>query len=73
MLVQMAYSLGLHRDPDNVPDSSKDQKLNNLGRKIWYMVLVQDFSNAMSSGSMLCVNVDSFDTKIPSMFPVMRM
>lgn len=69
MLVQMAYSLGLHRDPDNVPDSSKDQKLNNLGRKIWYMVLVQDFSNAMGSGSMLCVNVDSFDTKIPFYVP----
>lgn len=65
----MAYSLGLHRDPDNVPDSSKDQKLNNLGRKIWYMVLVQDFSNAMSSGSMLCVNIDSFDTKIPFYVP----
>ena len=33
------------------------------------MVLVQDFSNAMSSGSMLCVNVDSFDTKIPFYVP----
>ncbi|RCK66486.1 Multidrug resistance regulator 1 [Candida viswanathii] len=65
MLVQMAYSLGLHREPDLYPESAKDEKINNLSRKIWYMIVIQDLNNAMSNGTMLCVSPNSFDVKIP--------
>lgn len=65
MLVQMAYSLGLHREPDLYPEAFKDEKINNLCRKIWYMVVIQDLNGAMSNGTMLCVSPNSFDTKIP--------
>ena len=34
LLVQMAYSLGLNREPDKF-DVCNDEKVNHLGRKMW--------------------------------------
>ncbi|KAL6450414.1 MRR1 Multidrug resistance regulator 1 [Candida maltosa Xu316] len=65
VLVQMAYSLGLHREPDLFPESAKDDKINNLGRKIWYMIVILDLNDTMANGTMLGVRYESFDTKIP--------
>ncbi|EGW29865.1 uncharacterized protein SPAPADRAFT_63486 [Spathaspora passalidarum NRRL Y-27907] len=65
ILVQMGFTLGLHREPDNFPDTCNDEKVNNLGRKIWTFLLISDLNLAMANGTMLNVNMDSFDTKAP--------
>ncbi|KAI5949317.1 hypothetical protein KGF54_005552 [Candida jiufengensis] len=64
-LVQMAMSIGLHREPNKFKDAHNDDKLNNLGRKIWYYLLIQDMNNAMADGTPCAVRFTSFDTKPP--------
>ncbi|CAI5757435.1 unnamed protein product [Candida verbasci] len=69
MLIRMALQLDLHREPDKFDHSSRDEKLNNLGRKIWYTLIMQDLDNAMAHGTGLNVNAYSFDTEIPFYTP----
>lgn len=64
-LVQMALLLGLNREPDLFPDACNDEKVNNIGRKIWYMLLILDFNNAMALGTPLSIYKSMFDTKFP--------
>ncbi|CAH2354980.1 multidrug resistance regulator 1 [[Candida] railenensis] len=64
-LVQMALSLGLNREPDLFPDACNDEKVNNIGRKIWYLLLIFDFNNAMALGTPLNISRSMFDTKFP--------
>ena len=64
-LIQMAISMGLNRDPDNFPDQLKDEKTNNLGRKIWYILLINDINNAMAMGYPMSTSMEIFDTKVP--------
>ncbi|KAI5959934.1 uncharacterized protein KGF55_005166 [Candida pseudojiufengensis] len=67
-LIQMAMSIGLHREPDkfkNNDTSGNDDRLDNLGRKIWYYLLIQDMNNSMANGSPCTINFNSFDTKPP--------
>lgn len=73
MLVQMAYSLGLHREPDLYPEAFKDEKINNLCRKIWYMVVIQDLNGAMSNGTMLCVSLIHLIQRFHFIVQVMKM
>lgn len=68
-LIQMARSLGLHRDPDLFPETFKDLRQNNLARKIWYYVLILDFNNAMNEGATVSASFNSFDTKTPLYVP----
>lgn len=66
-LVQMAYSIGLHRDPQKMPDSSLvDEKRNNLSRKIWYHLMILDMNNALVNGARVQIDANSYDTVIPS-------
>ncbi|EGW29864.1 uncharacterized protein SPAPADRAFT_52722 [Spathaspora passalidarum NRRL Y-27907] len=65
ILIQMGFTLGLHREPDNFPDTCNDEKVNNLGRKIWTYLLISDLTLAISNGTMLNISLDAFDTKAP--------
>ncbi|KSA03180.1 uncharacterized protein AC631_01077 [Debaryomyces fabryi] len=65
MLVQMAYSLGLNREPDNFPDVCNDPKMNHLGRKIWHSLCFLDSYLGFCFGNPLSVDSMFFDTKIP--------
>lgn len=64
VLFQLAYSLGLHRDPDNIPFDSTEKE-TNLGRKIWYGLLMMDLEQSLENGDPLNSNKFSFDTKLP--------
>lgn len=64
ILFQLAYSLGLNRDPDKLPFAG-DERENNLGRKIWYGLLMIDLDQSLESGDPLNANKFSFDTKLP--------
>ena len=41
MVVRMAYSMGLNREPDNFKDVLNDKRQNHLGRKIWHFWLLE--------------------------------
>lgn len=67
-LIQMAFSLGLNRDPTKYYDGKKsitELKHDNLSRKIWHYLLVIDINNAMNTGCHILINPRSFDTKPP--------
>ncbi|KAI3406236.2 MRR1 [Candida oxycetoniae] len=65
MMIQMAYSLGLYREPNNYPGILNNKKLNHLGRKIWHLLVMIDIHNAYSFGSPLLIDSNSYDTKVP--------
>ncbi|CUM63897.1 uncharacterized protein PRCAT00001485001 [Priceomyces carsonii] len=58
MLVQMAYSLGLNREPQRYTIREK-----RLRKKIWTILLIFDVLEASSSGSVLCINRNYCSTK----------
>lgn len=69
-LVQMAYSIGLHRDPLNSQESLVvDERRNNLSRKIWYHLMILDMNNALMNGARVQVDANSYDTEMPSYKP----
>lgn len=68
-LIQMAYSMGLHREPDNFPMVYTDPKENNLRRKIWFFLILDDIVQAIQFGSPLGVNYKYVDLKIPFYSP----
>ncbi|CCE85753.1 Piso0_005380 [Millerozyma farinosa CBS 7064] len=67
LLVRMAYSLGLNREPDLFPDVLNEPRLNHLGRKIWHYVALSDLHLGFSFGSPLCVDMEYSDTNPPSL------
>ncbi|KAG7664111.1 MRR1 [[Candida] subhashii] len=65
VLIQMAYSLGLNREPDNFPDVLNNKKQNHLCRKIWHYLVLGDIHNSYSFGSPTAIDPNSYDTKFP--------
>lgn len=65
MLIQMAYSLGLNREPDKFEDVCNDPKLNNIGRKIWYYLVVSDIYISLAFGNPMSIDKIYYDTKLP--------
>lgn len=65
LLIHMAYSIGVNRDPDCIKISVDNKRLHNLGRKIWHSLLVDDFMNAFTFGSPLASSGMFYDTKEP--------
>lgn len=68
-LVQMAYSLGLHREPDTFDDTSMDERAKHMGRKIWHFLYRTDVVNCYSIGNLPIINEKFFDTKLPYVTP----
>lgn len=64
MLIQMAFSLGLNREPEKF-DNCLDPKINNMGRKIWHFLVRSDFIHCYSVGNPTTIHLSHFDTKIP--------
>ncbi|KAK6459560.1 uncharacterized protein RJT20DRAFT_90428 [Scheffersomyces xylosifermentans] len=64
MLVQMAFSLGLNREPDKF-DNCFDEKTNHMGRKIWHFLLRSDLIHCYSVGNPTTINMKHFDVKVP--------
>lgn len=65
LLINMAISLGMHRDPDNLDQPVRDDRTNNLCRKIWNYLLVFDLNGAIANGTPICISKGLFDTKAP--------
>ncbi|AMD21710.1 HFL146Wp [Eremothecium sinecaudum] len=81
-IVQMAFSCGLHRDPDNFPQLNSNllsrrfnkeamvntERLKHTWRKIWFFIVSLDVQQSLSLGApRLLRNLKDFsDTKLPS-------
>lgn len=68
ILFQLAYSLGIHREP-NKTNPKKDERFKNLTRKMWYTLLVIDLTQTLQCGDPLNVNKYPFDTQLPTYSP----
>ncbi|SCV03710.1 LAMI_0H10330g1_1 [Lachancea mirantina] len=79
-VVQMAFSCGLHRDPDNFPQltvntdgklnkeaHANTERLKHTWRKTWYFIVSLDVQQSLSLGApRLLRNLKDFsDTKLP--------
>lgn len=42
LLIQAAYGMDLHREPDKTHNKHLDERTKNLGRKLWYVSLIFD-------------------------------
>lgn len=67
MVLQMARTQGLYRDPDRFQDVVGDENTRFLWRKIWYKLLLLDAYQAIIAGSPLIVNDDQWDCALPSL------
>lgn len=65
MLIQMAYALGLNREPDKFADACNDPKQNHLGRKIWHFLTLSDLFLSYTFGNPMTVNRLYYDTRLP--------
>lgn len=64
LLVQMAISLGLNREPDLL-DVCNDEKINHLGRKIWAALISADFVYCLSVGNPTSIHPQHHDVSEP--------
>ncbi|KAI5970643.1 hypothetical protein CANMA_000310, partial [Candida margitis] len=64
LIIQMAYSLGLNREPDLL-DVCNDEKTNHLGRKIWAALISADFEHCLSIGNPISIHSKNYDVVRP--------
>ncbi|EGV63384.1 hypothetical protein CANTEDRAFT_114696, partial [Yamadazyma tenuis ATCC 10573] len=67
VVIQKAYSLGLHRDPLILNPRGEDGKLFNLRRKLWYFTSITDNKTTGPSGNVSNQFKFLHDTKAPYM------
>lgn len=65
LVVQMGYSLGLHRDPSNTPGILSERRTHFV-RKVWIHLILCDIFQGYRFGNPISTNVNFFDTKFPS-------
>lgn len=66
VLLQMAYSLGLNREPD---ENCPDLKINSLSRKIWQYLMISDLHLGYTFGNPLSTDEMYSDVKVPFYTP----
>ena len=64
LLIQMAISLGLNREPDLL-DVCNDEKINHLGRKIWAALIAADIVCCLSVGNPTSIHLKYYDVLEP--------
>ena len=71
MLIQMAYSMGINREPTtNISHGqwdilTDDLKMNNVQRKIWFFLVICDLIQGYKFGNPLCIDKKYYDTALP--------
>lgn len=65
LLIQMGYSLGLNREPDNFPDILNNPRINNVRRKIWFHLYYMDIIHSIKFGNPYAIGERFVDTKFP--------
>ncbi|KAI5970306.1 hypothetical protein CANMA_000658 [Candida margitis] len=79
LMVQMALSIGLHRDGSLVTNKNDiitdadfgsgieedSPKTQNLHRKIWFFLVICDLIQGYQYGNPLCIRQEMYDTRLP--------
>lgn len=65
LLLNMGYSLGFNRDPNNFPGQLDGRKTNFI-RKAWFFVCINDVYEGYRYGNPTSTNLNFFDTEYPS-------
>ncbi|KAH3682425.1 hypothetical protein WICPIJ_006611 [Wickerhamomyces pijperi] len=68
VLVQMAYSLNLNKDPDHLL-AVQTPREKNIRRKVWYTIMSMDLLEACHYGTRLNCDSSYYDTKVPYYYP----
>lgn len=66
MLMQMAISIGMNRDPSKFDTIIGKGRIGNLWRKIWYGLLSSDVEQYIQFGSGKSAMCDFYDTELPT-------
>ncbi|TID29641.1 hypothetical protein CANINC_001760 [Pichia inconspicua] len=66
LLIQLATSLGLNRDPSKMDFAMSNGKMGNLWRKIWYGLVSIDTKHVMLFGNGKAISEEFYDTQLPS-------
>lgn len=65
MCLQIAYSMGLHREPNKYEGLVSDEKNNNIGRKLWFFLKWLDMNQSFQYGFPLSVDDEYNDVLVP--------
>lgn len=65
MIVQVAISMGINREPDKFEDFSPNEKVNNLVRKLWFFMVITDLIQGYQYGNPLAIDEKYFDIRLP--------
>lgn len=67
MLLQMAYSIGLNREPANMVDAAvfSAPRENSIRRKLWWYIQSKDYINACKFGTPFTMSMRFSDTRFP--------
>lgn len=65
ILIHMANSLHLNRDPDYFLDRETDEKTKHLQRKLWFFLVNADMEDSITFGTPIWTMQDNYDTKLP--------
>lgn len=65
LLIRMAISLGFNREPDKLPDAGTPSPTNNIIRRMWHYLVLDDLYLSYSFGQPVSIPRGSYDTKVP--------
>lgn len=65
MCLQIAYCMGLNREPDQFEGLGGDGKRSNIGRKLWFYLKLMDMNQSFQYGFPMSVNDDYNDVLVP--------
>lgn len=65
VLLQMAYVIGLNREPDLMTDTLNNKRLNHVRRKLWIFIQFKGILNSLKFGSPFIASTMCTDTRFP--------
>lgn len=65
MCIQIAYCMGLNREPNLFKDCCNQEKTNNLGRKLWYFLRTMDMNQSLQYGFPLMIDDNYNEVLMP--------
>ncbi|CUM63890.1 uncharacterized protein PRCAT00001478001 [Priceomyces carsonii] len=66
LLIHMACSIGLNREPTSIKNLEQERRTFHLGRKIWFILVYWDIYYSFTFGSQLHTSATCYDTELPS-------
>lgn len=65
MCLQIAFSMGLNREPTKFEPHQTDGRKNNIGRKLWYFLKLMDMNQSAQYGFPMAVDDNYNDVLVP--------